>query len=115
MERSVMDEKVVNNLKSESRWLRLVFMVVFGVVAYLAAFLVMLMAIVQAVHGFIMSEPNDRLLKFSAGVNQYIYQIAGFLTYNSDTKPYPFSDWPAPGGDRASGDDEKELNGSDND
>lgn len=108
-----MDEKVVNNLKSESRWLRLVFMVVFGVVAYLAAFLVMLIAIVQAVHGFIMSEPNDRLLKFSAGVNQYIFQIAGFLTYNSDVKPYPFSDWPASGQGRASSDsDEKDLSGT---
>ena len=32
-----MDEKVVNNLKSESRWLRLAFMLVFAVVAYLAA------------------------------------------------------------------------------
>ncbi len=89
-----MDEKVVNNLKSESRWLRLVFMVVFGVVAYLAAFLVMLIALIQAVHGFVMSEPNERLLAFSAGVNRFIYQIAGFLTYNSDVKPYPFSDWP---------------------
>ncbi len=91
-----MDEKVVNNLKSESRWLRLVFMVVFGVVAYLAAFLIMLIALIQAVHGFVMSEPNERLLTFSAGVNRFIYQIAGFLTYNSDVKPYPFSDWPQP-------------------
>lgn len=91
-------------------------MVVFGVVAYLSAFLVMLIAIVQAVHGFIMSEPNDRLLKFSAGVNQYIFQIAGFLTYNSDIKPYPFSDWPASGQGRASsGSDEKDLSGRNSD
>ncbi|USE39288.1 DUF4389 domain-containing protein [Endozoicomonas sp. SCSIO W0465] len=117
-----MEEKIVNNLKSESRWLRLVFMVVFAFVAYLAAFLVMLIAIVQAVHGFVMGEPNDRLLKFSGGVNQYIYQIAGFLTYNVDVKPYPFSDWPASGRDRAFGcgekavkGGEKELNESDND
>ena len=106
-----MDENVVNNLKSESRWLRLVFMVIFGVVAYLAAFLVMLIAMVQAVHGFIMGEPNDRLLGFSAGVNQFIYQIASFLTYNSDIKPYPFSDWPKA---TASADD-KAVNDPDND
>ncbi|WP_257285099.1 DUF4389 domain-containing protein [Endozoicomonas sp. SESOKO1] len=108
---------MVNNFKSESRWLRLVFMVVFGVVAYLAAFLVMLIAIVQVVHGFIMSEPNDRLLKFSAGVNRYIFQIAGFLTYNSDVKPYPFSDWPvsAQCEKRAGKRAERERNGSDDD
>lgn len=105
-----MDEKVVNNLKSESRWLRLVFMILFGVVAYLAAFLVMLITFVQAVHGFIMGEPNERLLKFSAGVNRFIFQIAGFLTYNSDIKPYPFSDWP-----QSSNGNERTVNESDND
>ncbi len=107
-----MDEQMVNNLKSESRWLRLFFMGGFSIVAYLVAFLVMLMAVVQAVHGFIVGKPNERLLQFSAGVNQYIYQIAGFLTYNSDIKPYPFSDWPVPARDKASDHTEKELNGS---
>lgn len=90
-------------------------MVIFGGVAYLAAFLVMLFAIIQVVHGFIMSEPNDRLLKLSDGVNQYIYQIAGFLTYNFDVKPYPFSDWPTSDEDRSSGDSEEELSESDDD
>lgn len=89
-----MDESVVNNLKSESRWLRLVFMVVFALAAYLAAFLVGLLALVQALHGFIKGEPNGRLLGFSDGLNQYIYQIVRFLTYNSDIKPFPFLDWP---------------------
>ena len=89
-----MDEKMVKNLKSESRWLRLAFMVLFAVVAYLAAFVVILLAIAQAVHGFITDDPNPRLLKLSAGVNQYIFQITSFLTYNSDAKPFPFSDWP---------------------
>lgn len=108
-----MDEKVVNNLKSESRWLRLVFMVVFGIVAYLAAFLVMLIALIQAVHGFVMSEPNERLLTFSSGVNRFIYQIAGFLTYNSDVKPYPFSDWPQ--SSNSAGSAGKVVNEPDND
>ena len=89
-----MDEKVVNNLKSESRWLRLVFMLLFAVVAYLAAGVVVLLAFAQAVHGFFSGEPNLRLIKFSASVNRYIFQITSFLTYNSDVKPYPFADWP---------------------
>ena len=89
-----MDEKMVNNLKSESRWLRLAFMLVFAVVAYLAACVVVLLALAQAVHGFFTGEPNQRLIKFSASVNRYIFQITSFLTYNSDVKPYPFADWP---------------------
>lgn len=89
-----MDEKVVNNLKSDSRWLRLAFMLLFAVVAYLAAFVVVLLALAQAVHGFFTGEPNLRLIKFSASVNRYIFQITTFLTYNSDVKPFPFADWP---------------------
>ncbi|WP_257252630.1 MULTISPECIES: DUF4389 domain-containing protein [unclassified Endozoicomonas] len=89
-----MDKKVFDNLKSESRWLRLLFMVLFYMLAYIVGFLILLIAIIQVVHGFIKSEPNSRLLDLSAGLNQYFYQIIQFVTYNDDTKPYPFSDWP---------------------
>ena len=89
-----MDEKVIDNLKSESRWLRLLFMVLFYMLAHIAGFLILLVAIAQVIHGFIKSEPNSRLLEFSASLNQYFYQIIQFVTYNADTKPYPFSDWP---------------------
>ncbi|WP_062269958.1 DUF4389 domain-containing protein [Endozoicomonas arenosclerae] len=89
-----MDEKVIDNLKSESRWLRLLFMVLFYMVANLAGLLILVISVVQVAHGFIKTEPNSRLLEFSSGLNQYFYQIIQFMTYNSDTKPYPFSDWP---------------------
>lgn len=89
-----MDEKVIDNLKSESRWLRLLFMVLFYMLANLVGFLILLIAMVQVVHGFIKSEPNRRLLDFSASLNEYFYQIIQFVTYNVDTKPYPFSEWP---------------------
>ena len=89
-----MDEKLIENLKSESRWLRLVFMVLFAMAAYVAGFLIFLVAVVQLVHGFIKGQPNDRLLTFSAGLNQYVFQIIQFVTFNIETKPYPFSDWP---------------------
>ncbi|WP_051786466.1 DUF4389 domain-containing protein [Endozoicomonas numazuensis] len=98
-----MDEKVIDNLKSESRWLRLLFMVLFYMVANIAGVLILIVSVVQVVHGFFKSEPNSRLLEFSASLNQYFYQIIQFMTYNLDTKPYPFSDWP---GDKESNNDQ---------
>lgn len=89
-----MDENVIKNLKSESRWLRLLFMVIFYFVAYLAAMAIALIAIIQAIHGFIKGSPNTRLLALSGGLNYYFYQVFQYITYNSDQKPYPFSDWP---------------------
>ena len=89
-----MDENVIKNLKSESRWLRLLFMVVFYFAAYLAGMAILLLAIVQVLHGFIKGSPNERLLVLSGGLNRYFYQVLQYVTYNSDSKPYPFNDWP---------------------
>lgn len=89
-----MDKKIVNNLKSESRWLRLLFMILFAVLGYLAILVVALLACFQAVVGFITGNPNTRLKEFSKGLNQFIFQSIQFLTYNSEEKPFPFSDWP---------------------
>ena len=89
-----MDEKIKNNLKSEARWLRLVFMALFVFVGSLVTGLIVILAIAQALYGFFKGEPNDRLLLFSGSLNQFAFQIAQYLTYNADEKPYPFTDWP---------------------
>ena len=89
-----MDEKIVSNLKSESRWLRLLFMILYATLGYLAILVAALLACFQAVIGFITGSPNARLKEFSAGLNQFIFQSVQFLTYNSEEKPFPFSDWP---------------------
>lgn len=89
-----MDDKIMENLKSESRWLRLVFMLLFVVAGYFAAIIALMTGIVQAIHGFVTGEPNARLLSLSDSINQYLFQILQYITYNSESKPYPFSDWP---------------------
>ena len=89
-----MDDKMMQNLKSESRWLRLLFMVLFVVVGYFAAMVALFVAVIQVVHGFVTGEPNVRLLNLSNSLNQFLFQILQYLTFNSESKPYPFSDWP---------------------
>ncbi len=89
-----MDEQLVNNLKSQSRWLRLLYVVIFYIAGYLAGLLILVIGLVQIVHGFIKGQPHERLLVLSSGLNHYFFQVLQFITSNSDTKPYPFSDWP---------------------
>ncbi|MDP0563426.1 MAG: DUF4389 domain-containing protein [Candidatus Endonucleobacter sp. (ex Gigantidas childressi)] len=91
----MMNKQVISNFKSESRWLRLFFMVVFFMAAYMAALIISLVVVVQVVYGFIKGEPNERLRHLSKGLNSYFYQVLQYIGYNSDTKPYPFSDWPS--------------------
>ncbi|AMO56726.1 DUF4389 domain-containing protein [Endozoicomonas montiporae] len=89
-----MDDKLLNNLKSESRWLRLLFMMFYLVAGYFAGVLVLIVAMVQMVTGFVSGAPNTRLLMFSKSLNCYLFQVLEFLTYNAEDKPFPFSDWP---------------------
>ncbi|WP_263078991.1 DUF4389 domain-containing protein [Endozoicomonas sp. Mp262] len=89
-----MDDKVIDNLKSESRWLRLLFMVLFYMAAYITGFLILVVVAVQVIHDFIKGRPNERLLEFTASLNRYFYQVIQYISFNSESKPYPFSDWP---------------------
>ncbi len=84
------------NIKSRATWLRLVFMVVFYVLASVAS----LVASVVIVLGFLWvlfsGETNLRLQRAGQSIASYIYQIIRYLTFNSDEKPYPFdADWPS--------------------
>jgi hypothetical protein len=41
-------------------------------------------------------QTNGNLKNFGASLARYIYSCLLFVTYNSDDKPYPFAQWPAP-------------------
>ncbi len=38
---------------------------------------------------------NKNLRSFGQSLASWIFQTMQFLTFNSDTKPFPFADWPA--------------------
>jgi hypothetical protein len=39
---------------------------------------------------------NENLKKLGETISTWSYQAFLFLTYNTDEKPFPFSDWPDP-------------------
>ena len=50
--------------------------------------------LVQLVFAIFNDEPNRRLQRFGSGVGLYLAQIASFVTFATETAPFPFSDWP---------------------
>lgn len=86
-----------DNLMSESIWIRIIYMVLFWLAGHIVIALVLLTAVVQGVLSLLSGQPNLDLQAFSLGLNRYLYQVASFLTFNSEAKPFPFSDWPATG------------------
>lgn len=93
-----MNQKVKENLMAKNKWLRLLFMVIFAIVIYVLCAVVALIILFQFFTTLFVNKANDKLLAFSRNLNTYIYQIFCFLTYTSETKPFPFSSWPTSGG-----------------
>ncbi len=88
---------VKKNLMSESVWIRILYMILFWLAGHVAVALILLVAVVQAILTLVSGRTNTNLLDFTRSLNRYLFQIAQFLTFNSEQKPYPFSDWPAEG------------------
>lgn len=80
--------------KDESFWLRLPFMLLYFLLWRLAEFVLLLLVLLQLVLRLFLGRPQEQLLKFSAQLTSFGYQTFRYLTFNSATKPFPFSDWP---------------------
>jgi len=89
-----MDNQWKDSIKSESFWLRSIFMVLFFIVYRIVDILVLLVAISQWLYVLLSGDANQGLKKFANGLSLYVAQIINYLSYNSEEKPYPFSDWP---------------------
>lgn len=89
-------DQIVDNLKKPSAWLRVLFMLGFAILLYLViAPVFIVLMVVQALFVLITGDSNENLRLLGAAIGQYVLQILLFISYNSETKPFPFSDFPA--------------------
>ena len=80
--------------RGESIWLRLVFMVLFGIIFNLAEFLLLVVAVVQFVCKVITGKVLTQGTVFGQKLATYVYEIMLFLTFRTDEMPWPFAPWP---------------------
>lgn len=94
-------EDIVDNLREPSAWVRVVFMLAFAVFLYLIiAPVILVLMVAQALFAVLTGEENENLRILGSALTVYVSQILEFVTYNSETKPFPFSDFPG-GGEQA--------------
>jgi len=74
--------------------LRGLFMVFMGLVFHLSGTLLFVVAVVQFAFALIGGAPNARLVSFGRSLGRYVQQNADFLSFVTEEKPFPFSDWP---------------------
>ena len=89
-----MTEKTMKErLKDESGWLRLPFMLLFFFVWRLAELVLMGVILIQLVVRLFKGEPQEQLLALGSQLTRFNYQVFRYLSFNSETKPFPFTDW----------------------
>lgn len=89
-----MNQKLKANLTSSSTWGRGLFMLLFAVLWSLAEIILTAVAVFQFGSCLLTGSANRRLLNFAQGLATYIYQIALYVTFRTEERPYPFDVWP---------------------
>jgi hypothetical protein len=86
---------VKKSLSSDAFWLKTLFIVMYSIVYRILDVVVLFLVIVQWGFSLSTGAVNPALNEFSEGLARYIAQIVRYVTGNDDTKPFPFTDWPA--------------------
>jgi hypothetical protein len=88
------NEQLKSNLTSSKHWMRLLFMLLFAAILYVASVVMWILVAIQFLFSLITGEDNNSLRRFGHSLSTYIYDVLKFLCYSSEEKPFPFSDWP---------------------
>ena len=87
-------DSIIDNLKQPSVWVRIILMFAFAVVLYPVFLVLLVLMIAQMLFVIITGESNANLRSLGIALSAYIFQIVQFMSYVTDVKPFPFSDFP---------------------
>ena len=81
---------IEENIKSRSTWLRLLFMVVFYVLATVTSAVLSVVVVLGFFWVLFTGEKNGQLQQAGQVIAAYLYEIIRYLTFNTEDKPFPF-------------------------
>jgi len=101
------------NLTNINTWLRVAFIILFGVIFYIAyGWLIWLLVLFQVVTKLLTGGVNPQLLEMSPKLSDYANDILRYVTFQTDQKPWPLDKNPS----TQTGEDEDEIpNANDSD
>jgi hypothetical protein len=86
---------IQQHLKNLNTWKRGFFILLFALIFTVAEVIAWAAALFQFVTLLLTGETNPRLSNLGQRLGTYIYQILLYITFKSDAKPFPFSEWPS--------------------
>jgi hypothetical protein len=96
-----MDEELKANVKRQSTWIRLFYMILFVVFFNVAELMAGVVVVVQFLSKLLTGEANEHLSAFGKSLGIYLSETTWFLTFHSENMPYPFRPWPSKVGGKA--------------
>jgi len=89
-------ERFKENLTSPNTWARGLFMLLFAIVVYFLVcyYIIWIIILFQFGSVLITGKVNERIFPIGQSLSIYISQMLHYLTFTSDERPFPFSDWP---------------------
>jgi hypothetical protein len=83
------------HVTAKSTWIRLLFMLLFAVLYGISRVVTGTVVVIQFFHVLLTGETNERLKAFGHSLALYSFQVVDYLTFNTETKPFPLDvEWP---------------------
>ena len=89
-----MSGNLKQKLTRPSIWLRLVSMIVLAIAFNIAEIVIFAVVVFQFLAVLFTGKPNTQFTRFGRNLAGYLQQIAKFMTFATEEKPFPFSPWP---------------------
>jgi Domain of unknown function (DUF4389) len=86
-------EQININLKKTSTWRRIFFMLVLMLIFGTISPLLWVVIFLQIITTLITGGSNLHIHSFSRSLCTYLYHIALYLTFNTESLPFPFASW----------------------
>lgn len=89
-----MADEIRDNIRNRRVWLRLFYLALFAVILNIASALFGALVVIQ--FGFVLlgGTANANLKRFGRSLARFIADVVLYMTFNTDDRPFPFSDWP---------------------
>ncbi len=78
---------------------RILYTILYLIIGRFISMVLFVIVACQFIYSWLIGEPNDRLLYFTAGLAEYSKQIVSYVAFNSEEKPWPVGDWPSVDGE----------------
>lgn len=95
MNEELKSSEIKHSLTSPEHWQRLVFMLLFALMLHVVSIAMWVLVALQFIFTLLTGKDNRNLRNLGRSMTLFISQALDFLTFNTETKPFPFADWPS--------------------